>query len=327
MDIDPMLALAGVFVGFIVGLTGMGGGALMTPVLVIFFNVNPLTAVSSDLVVSLVMKPVGGAVHARRGTVNKPLVLWLCVGSIPCAFLGVLLLKWLGGDDAQLQDVVKTSLGVALLAASAGIVLKAIQTMRQKARYGNVALPPVIVRPIPTMMVGAVGGVIVGMTSVGSGSLIIVALLFLYPGLKAAEIVGTDLVQAVPLVGAAALGHLLFGDFEAQIATSILIGALPGVYVGARVSSRASQSVIRRALVVVLVASALKLLGASNEMLLVLLGIALLAGPLLWALARHTAGFTRRPAPLDRAAALRLFAGAAIGRRVGKKTDDPSLKK
>lgn len=316
MDVDPMMAVAGLFVGFIVGLTGMGGGALMTPVLVIFFNVNPLTAVSSDLVVSLIMKPIGGAVHARRGTVNVPLVTWLAVGSVPAAFGGVLLLRELGGDDADLQNFVKKALGWALIIAAAGIMLKSLQTIRTKARsQGDYTPPPVVIRPIPTVLVGIVGGVVVGMTSVGSGSLIIVALLFLYPGLRAAEIVGTDLVQAVPLVGAAAIGHLLFGDFEFDVASSVLIGAIPGVYVGARVSAYASQALIRRALVIVLTASALKLLGVGNGALLLWLAIALVIGTLLWALVRHTQGLTRRPEPLTPSAAAKEWVGAITGRR------------
>ncbi len=316
-----MMALAGLFVGFIVGLTGMGGGALMTPVLVIFFNVNPLTAVSSDLVVSLVMKPIGGAVHARRGTVNVPLVTWLAVGSVPAAFAGVLLLRELGGDDADLQSFVKKALGWALIIAAAGIVLKSLQTIRTKAKAKDYAPPPVVVRPIPTVLVGIVGGVVVGMTSVGSGSLIIVALLFLYPGLKAAEIVGTDLVQAVPLVGAAAIGHMMFGDFEFDVASSVLIGAIPGVYVGARVSAHASQALIRRALVIVLTASALKLLGVGNGALLGWLATALVIGTLLWALVRHTQGLTRRPEPMTPTAAAREWFSALTGRRKPRPKD------
>jgi uncharacterized membrane protein YfcA len=322
MDIDLMMAVAGLFVGFIVGLTGMGGGALMTPVLVIFFNVNPLTAVSSDLVVSLVMKPIGGAVHARRGTVNVPLVTWLAVGSVPAAFAGVLLLRELGGDDADLQSFVKRALGWALIIAAGGIVLKSLQTIRTKARsQRDYTPPPVIVRPIPTVLVGIVGGIVVGMTSVGSGSLIIVALLFLYPGLKASEIVGTDLVQAVPLVGAAAIGHLLFGDFQFDVASSVLIGAIPGVYVGARVSAHASQAVIRRALVIVLTASALKLLGVGNGALLGWLATALVIGTLAWALVRHTQGLTRRPEPMTPTAAAREWFGALTGQRKPRPRD------
>jgi uncharacterized membrane protein YfcA len=137
------------------------------------------------------------------------------------------------------------------------------------------------IRPIPTMAVGALGGLVVGMTSVGSGSLIIVMLLFLYPSLRGSQLVGTDLVQAVPLVGAAALGHVLFGDFKLGLTASLLIGAVPGVYVGARVSARAPDSVIRPALAFVLTASALKLIGLGNVptgLLLVPIG----AGCIVW---------------------------------------------
>jgi uncharacterized membrane protein YfcA len=301
LDIDPLLALAGLVVGFTVGLTGMGGGAIMTPVLVLVFGVPPLTAVSSDLVVSLVMKPVGGAVHLRRGTVNKPLVGWLVVGSVPAAFAGVLVLKALGDGDG-VQDVVKIALGVALLLASVTIVAKAYLQMRGVARVNALraaggAPPepaPLRVRPLVTALVGVLGGFVVGMTSVGSGSLIIVMLLLLYPTIKASDVVGTDLVQAVPLVGAAALGHLLFGDVQLGLTTSLLLGALPGVYLGARCSSRAPQAVIRWALVFVLLASGLKLVGLSNESAGIALLTALVAGPVLWAVARRRQGLPWR---------------------------------
>jgi uncharacterized protein len=314
VDLDPMLAVAGLLVGFVVGLTGMGGGALMTPVLVIFFGVQPLAAVSSDLVASLVMKPIGGAVHARRGTVHLKLVTWLCIGSVPAAFAGVLLLRALGGNDEDLQHTVKMCLGAALLLAAAGIVLKALLSVRA----GPGAAPQdggIVVRPVPTLLVGVVGGLVVGMTSVGSGSLIIVALLFLYPRLSASQVVGTDLVQAVPLVASAAVGHMVFGDFRLDLTLGVLLGAVPGVYLGALVSSRASQNIIRRALVVVLVASASKLLGAGNATLLAILGAMVVVGPVFWALARHTRGFTVRPSPLGRAAAGRLVLAAATGRK------------
>src|SRR3954468_11492401 len=127
---DLTLALAGLGVGIIVGLTGMGGGALMTPILVLFFGVPPVAAVSSDLAASAVMKPFGGWVHARRGTVDWRLVAWLCAGSVPAAFLGVLLLRLLG-DDAQVQTAIRTALGVALVLAAGGLILKAWSARRR----------------------------------------------------------------------------------------------------------------------------------------------------------------------------------------------------
>lgn len=265
MSIDPSLALAGILVGFTVGLTGMGGGALMTPILVLVFKVDPLTAVSSDLVASFVMKPVGAGVHLRRGKVDLRLVRWLVVGSVPSAVVGVILLKSLGSGE-RLQDTIKTLLGVALLMAASTIVAKAIVIARRgSGAAGDDALAAITVRPLATVTIGVVGGLVVGMTSVGSGSLMIVLLLLCYPSLKASQLVGTDLVQAIPLVGAASVAHLFLGDFELGLTASLLVGALPGVYIGARCSSRAPDRVIRPVLVAVLAASGAKLVGVPTE--------------------------------------------------------------
>ncbi|MFF0867255.1 sulfite exporter TauE/SafE family protein [Nonomuraea sp. NPDC003560] len=253
--IDFALVAGSFVVAIVVGLTGMGGGALMTPMMMLFFNVPPLAAVSSDLVASAVMKPVGSVVHLRRGTVNLRLVGWLCAGSVPAAFCGVFLARAFAVTDA-----VKYALGVALLLAVAGMAVKGWLG----ARGGSSNAHEIVVRPIPTLLVGTVGGLVVGVSSVGSGSLIIVALLVLYPALKANQLVGTDLVQAVPLVAAAALGHLMFGDFKLELTLSLLIGSIPGVYLGARISSRAPGGLIRALLAIVLLASALKLLDVGN---------------------------------------------------------------
>ena len=265
MTLDLPLAIGGLLVGVIVGLTGMGGGALMTPMMILLFGVQPLAAVSSDLVASLVMKPVGGAVHLRRGTVNRGLVKWLVIGSVPSAFAGVLVLRAIGGGE-NTANVVKISLGVALLFAAGAMIAKALLDLRksQRLRYtaGDGPVPEtrvesVVARPIPTLL--------------------------LYPTIRAGQLVGTDLVQAVPLVASASLGHLLFGDFQLGLTASLLVGALPGVYVGARVSSSAPGGIVRRALVVVLLASALKLLGASTTTLVVVLAVVAVVGPVLWA--------------------------------------------
>jgi uncharacterized membrane protein YfcA len=141
------------------------------------------------------------------------------------------------------------------------------------------------------MVVGALGGLVVGLTSVGSGSLIIIALMALYPALTANELVGTDLVQAVPLVASAALGHILFGDFHMDITTSLLLGCIPGVWVGAHLSSRAPGGLIRRALAFVLLASALKLLDFSTEATGIILALVLVIAPVLWMLVRRHYGF------------------------------------
>ena len=287
MDFDPWLAVAGALVGFTVGLTGMGGGALMTPILVLLFGVDPGTAVSSDLLASLVMKPVGATVHFRRGTVNWSLARWLVVGSVPAAFAGVFVLNDLGSGPDVANDV-KTLLGWALIVAAVSMVVRAFLSARTVARVrdGVIVPPPddetVVVKRAATVLIGLTGGFIVGMTSVGSGSLMMVMLLLLYPRLSAKRLVGTDLVQAIPLVGAATLSHMLFGHVDFGLTASLLIGCLPGVYFGAKVSSRAPDSVIRPALVVILFASALKLLDVSNSALGAALALVVLIGAPLW---------------------------------------------
>ena len=306
-DLDVGLVIAGVLVGFVVGLTGMGGGALMTPILILFFGVDPVTAVSSDLIVSLFMKPVGAAVHLRRGTVNMRLVKWLVVGSVPAAIAGVLIITTINrnnpGDDT-VANFIKIALGVALLLSVATMVGKALVSLRQHYRDQAAGIVgrtgdsvfEISVKPLPTILIGMIGGVVVGMTSVGSGSLIIVGLLLLYPTLRAGGLVGTDLVQAVPLVGAAALTYVILGEFHAEVTFALLIGALPGVFLGARVSSRGQAGIIRRALVVVLFASGLKLVGATPAVVgFAVLALVVVIGPMAWALIRGTDGFQHAP--------------------------------
>ena len=271
--------LTGLIVGFIVGMTGMGGGALMTPAIVLLFKVQPLAAVSSDLVASMIMKPVGSAVHWRRGTVKWELVGWLMVGSVPAAFLGVLVIKLLG-HGLELQERLKVTLGVVLVLAALTIVLKSYLQIRrrrsERARGPVSQTAPFRVKPLPTALIGLVGGLVVGMTSVGSGSLMIAALMLLYPALNSAELVGTDLVQAVPLVTAAAIGHILFGNFVLGITMSILLGGIPGVYMGARVSAISPDWLVRPALILVLLGSGIKLANLADTRLGVVVPVAVL---------------------------------------------------
>lgn len=265
----------------------------MTPILVLVFKVDPLTAVSTDLVASFVMKPIGASVHLRRGVVDLRLVRWLVLGSVPSAIAGVFLLRSLGSGES-LAHLLEVMLGVALIVAASTIVAKGVVAARRGIGDGG-GLSEITVRPLATVCIGIVGGLVVGMTSVGSGSLMIVLLLVVYPSLRASQLVGTDLVQAIPLVGAASVAHLFLGDFELGLASSLLVGAIPGVYVGARLSSRAPDRVIRPALVVVLAASGLKLVGTPTEVLGVLLVVAAV-GALVVVAARRRTG---RPEPSD----------------------------
>jgi len=224
--------------------------------------------------------------------------LYVGVGrSVPAAFCGVLLARALGHGDG-VEHVIQMALGVALLVAAAGLTVRAYLRLLERARERDGVAAPlpqgrptVRVRLWPTILVGVLGGLVVGMTSVGSGSLIIIALMALYPGLRASELVGTDLVQAVPLVASAAVGHILFGDFSLALTLPLLLGSIPGVWVGARLSSSLPGGVVRRALALVLLASALKLLGASTGLTGLLLGLTLVLSPLLWMVARRRHGF------------------------------------
>jgi uncharacterized protein len=262
-----LLVLAGLVGGFCVGLTGMGGGALMTPALVLLFRVDPRVAVASDLVNSLVMKPIGGSVHMRRGTIHWRLVAFLVAGSVPAAFLGAFLVNNLG-DSHDVQRRVKQLLGWALLVASTAIIAKAVLTARAARRDGpgggGADVVALVVKRGPTVLIGVAGGLIVGMTSVGSGSLMIVLLILLYPRLTSKSLVGTDLVQAVPLVLSATLGQIVFGHIDFGLVGALVLGSIPGVYLGARCSAFAPDKIVRPVLVSVLLISALALLLPDN---------------------------------------------------------------
>jgi uncharacterized membrane protein YfcA len=273
VHIDLFVALAGLIVGFAVGLTGMGGGALMTPILVLLFGIAPLAAVSSDLVASLIMKPVGAAVHAGRGTVRWNLAGWLALGSVPSAFLGVVFLKSIG-HGTKVQTIVSVALGAVLLVAVVALVLKMYLDHRNGTSRG--VDERLRVKKVPTLAIGASIGFIVGITSVGSGTLVIILLLFLYPRLRGSQMVGTDLAQAIPMVGSAALAHIVFGDFKLGLTLSILIGSIPGVLIGASVSSYAPTAFLRGALAAVLLVSGLKLVNVPT----LVIGIVLLASVL-----------------------------------------------
>jgi hypothetical protein len=269
--------------------------------LVLFFGVSPLAAVSSDLVASAIMKPVGSFVHFRHGTVRLDLVKWLAIGSVPSAFCGVLVARALG-SGTTVENFIQKALGVALVIAAAGLFIRAYLRLAERARHRDghrdadpSGPPQLVIRPVPTVIVGLVGGLVVGMTSVGSGSLIIIALMWLYPTLRASELVGTDLVQAVPLVASAAIGHVIFGDLQLGITGALLVGSIPGAFIGAQLSSRLPGALIRRALAFVLLASALKLFGVASALTaIILIALAVVAGP-VWMLLRRSHGFPALP--------------------------------
>jgi uncharacterized protein len=264
-DIDLALSLGGLLAGLMVGLTGMGGAALVTPMLVLLFGVSPAAAVSSDVVASAIMKPVGAYVHIRAKTVHWGLVGWLSAGSIPGVLIGTLIFaRVLTTDEAS--ETIRTWIGYVLLLALAAMVAK-IWVGRRASGIRSIQTPmgtEMPVKPVPTVILGLCVGVLVGMTSVGSGSLIVTTLLLLYPLLRPSILVGTDLTQAVPMLVAGAIAHAGFGDISVAVVVSLLIGQIPGVWIGARMSSRYDGHALRWLLMVVLAATALRLLGVST---------------------------------------------------------------
>jgi uncharacterized protein len=280
VHIDPYIVLGSAIVGLLVGMTGAGGGALMTPMLILLFGVTPSTAISSDLVAAFVMRPIGAGVHLRAGTVNLKLVRWMVIGSVPAAFLGAYLLHLMGHAKSAQQNI-ETALGAALLVGAAAMVLRLFLDRRgghtRKARIGDI-----VPRPGATIAIGIIGGIIVGMTSVGSGSLMIVLLLFLYPTIGANQLVGTDLTQAVPLTLAAALGALAFGHIEVGLTLSLIIGSVPAVLVGSLLSSSIPDRYVRPAIAFVIFASGLKYVGLGTTALGWTLCAVLLGAGTLW---------------------------------------------
>lgn len=293
---SPSIAAASAVVGLLLGLTGASGGALMTPMLILLFSVRPTVAIASDLVATLMLRPVGALVHLRRGTVDLRLVGWLSAGSAPAAFAGSFLLHRLG--RAGSGDV-ELALGAVLLAGGAAMVLRRLLDRPGRRRPGHppepAGLRDVAIRPWPTLAIGAVGGLVVGATSVGAGSLMVVLLLLAYPTLSASRLVGTDLAQAIPLTASAAIGALVFGHVAWPLVASIVVGGVPGVLAGALACSRVSDRHLRPALTVVVVALGLRYVGVDAVALASLAAAALAGGGLWWLSQRWARPATTAP--------------------------------
>ncbi len=280
MHIDPYIVLGSAVVGSLVGMTGAGGGALMTPMLILIFGVTPSTAISSDLVAAVMMRPIGALVHLRRKTVNLRLVGWMVIGSVPMAFLGAYLLHLMGHAKSA-QKHIQVALGAALLIGASAMVLRYV--LDRRAGHSRTAVVHEIApKRLRTILIGMIGGVIVGMTSVGSGSLMIILLLFLYPMIGANQLVGTDLTQAVPLTAAAALGAIAFGHVQFGVTASLALGSVPAVFIGSLLSSSAPDRVVRPIITFVIAASGLKYVGIGTTALGWLLCGMLLAAASLW---------------------------------------------
>jgi uncharacterized membrane protein YfcA len=247
--------------------------------LILLFGVKPSSAISSDLVAAVVMRPFGAAVHLRAGTVNLKLVRWMVLGSVPSAFLGAFLLHELGNSKSA-QTNIETALGSALLVGAAAMVVRYVLD-RRSGQSRTAKVGELRIKVLPTVIIGIVGGVIVGMTSVGSGSLMIVLLLFLYPRIGANQLVGTDLTQAVPLTLAAAIGAVIFGHVEFGVTASLIIGSVPAVLIGSMLSATVPDRFVRPVIAFAILASGLKYVGLSTTALgWALCGVLLGAGTL-----------------------------------------------
>jgi uncharacterized membrane protein YfcA len=303
---------AGFLVGVVVGITGMGGGALMTPAL-IFLGVGggvASTVVTSDLTAAAVYKSGGALVHWKEGSPNFTLAKWLIIGSVPMAFLGPHILPWLVDNPDDVDRVLKLCIGWALLVAASTYALRLYIQLRH-VRSGNyTADDNPTIRPLPTLLIGALGGLLVGLTSVGSGSVIMVALLMLYPTMSAVKLVGTDLVQAVPLVLSAAIANIIANGLDWNLTIPLIIGSVPGTLIGARIAPRVPASIIRRGIVIVLTMSGVALLdkaqwaplGAAKDdthpVLIGLIGLALVVlVPVVWGFLRKGVGLPMFGAP------------------------------
>src|SRR3954449_9276064 len=305
------IVVAGLVVGFVVGLTGMGGGALMTPAL-IFLGVGggeAATIVTADLTAAAVYKTGGALTHAREGSPNFSLAKWLILGSVPMAFIGPWAVHRVATDEEHLDVLLKEMIGFALLFAAATYALRLYINLRRIRGGAPQADPDPHIRPLATLLVGALGGLLVGVSSVGSGSVIMIALLMLYPGLSAVRLVGTDLGQAGPLVLSAAISNILVNNgVDWSITIPLIVGSVPGTIMGSAVAPRVPQSVIRRGIVVVLTMSGIALLDkagwgplgkdTTHPVLIGLVGLAMIVlVPLVWGLLRRQQGLPMFGAP------------------------------
>lgn len=248
---DWLTTLSGFLVGLMVGVTGVGGGSLMTPLLVLVFGVAPVTAVGTDLLFASLTKAGGAWAHARRGNIDWRVVGWLAAGSVPASAVTLVLLHFLVPHPDKLSAVVSVALGIALLFTACALVFR--ETLHAWA--ARRASPKVDERSQAqrTLIVGATLGVLVTMSSVGAGALGVTALFFLYPGLAVARIVGTDIAHAVPLTLVAGLGHAVAGAVDWQLLVSLLIGSLPGIWLGSSLSQKIPERMLRTALAAMLV--------------------------------------------------------------------------
>ncbi|QUD89423.1 sulfite exporter TauE/SafE family protein [Phenylobacterium montanum] len=253
-SINPLYAASGFLVGLLVGLTGVGGGSLMTPLLVLLFGIHPSTAVGTDLLYAAATKTVGTAVHGASGTVDWRVVRRLATGSAPATIITLTILAHAEKQGAGANHLITVVLGVAMIATAIAILFRNFILKHFRERAGEIDPRRTA---IFTVILGAILGVLVSLSSVGAGAIGITVLLVLYPDLPVGKLVGSDIAHAVPLTLIAGMGHWMMGSVDFHLLVSLLSGSIPGIVLGSLVSSRVSDRILRPVL-----ASALVLVGS-----------------------------------------------------------------
>jgi uncharacterized protein len=285
--VDWKLSLAGLLIGVLVGMTGMGGGSLMTPMLVFLFGFKPTVAIGTDILHGAIFKSFGAVRHRQLGTVHARLTGWMLLGSAPCSLVGVGLSAWLAGRYGDgFEETAGILLGIALIACGIGFAVKTFLTGRAKSDA------PFLLGPVDrrvALLTGAAGGFIVGVTSVGSGTFFGLVMLLVFP-LTASKVVGTDIFHAAALLWVAGAGHLVAGNVDLHAMGWLLVGSVPGVLLGSTVSVKLPDRVLRLGLALTLTLAGIKLAevpGAEVAIVAVLSAVAaLLLGAGAWKAAR-----------------------------------------
>jgi uncharacterized membrane protein YfcA len=298
---DPMVIAFGLGVGVLIGLTGIGGGSLMTPLLVLFAGISPTVAIGTDLAYGAITKTLGGWRHLRKGTVDLGVSKWLAAGSVPGALVGVWLLDRLQAAYGEgFEPALLTAIAVALLVVALTILFRAMFMPKLVARE-VAAIEQTRRTKVTAVCIGAVLGLILGVTSVGSGALIGLALILVFK-LTPHRVVGTDVFHAAILLWAAGLAHLVSGNVDFALMGTILVGSLPGVLIGTHLVTRVPAGVLRPVLGCVLLGSALGVLKKAGADVppAALIGIPVAVGLVAWLIQRTRLA---RPAAVDAAPA------------------------
>ncbi len=300
---DWKLSIAGLLIGALVGMTGMGGGSLMTPMLVFLFGFKPTVAIGTDILHGAIFKTFGAARHRQLGTVHARLTLWMLLGSAPFSLVGVGLSTWLKHRYGEgFEDTAAIILGIALIAGGLGFALKTFVAGREKS---NAPFALATSDKRVALILGMTGGFIVGLTSVGSGTFFGLVMLLVFP-LTASKVVGTDIFHAAALLWVAGAGHLVAGNVDLHATGWLLVGSIPGVLLGSQVSVNLPERALRLGLAATLTLAGLKLaeVPGAEILILVVLGAATLL--LLAAGGRKLAkGFAKQPPVVAEAATAR----------------------